>query len=135
RSILTLRNAGVGTLDWSIPTPSITGAGLPVASRAPAVSASRAAAAPADLGTLVAGSGGPDAFGYRYIDSDQPGGPDFVWVDLNSSGHGIPIDGLQTDDQISDALPLGFTFPFYGQSFTSVRVSTNGFLTFTGTTA
>src|SRR5262249_7689325 len=79
--------------------------------------------------------GGPDAFGYRYIDSDQPGGPVFSWKDLTTSGTGLPIDSLVGDDQISEAIPLGFSFPFYGQTFDAVRVCTNGFLTFTGTNA
>ena len=116
---LVLRNAGVGTLDWEIPLPVIGGPG---------------GALPGGAQALMA-AGGPDAFGYRYIDSDQPGGPEFVWDDLTLSGEGVPIDSLTTDDQISEAIPLGFTFPFYGQNFDSVRVSTNGFLTFTGNDA
>ena len=118
---LTLRNAGEGTLDWEIPTPVTGGAGQ--------------AAAPAATDPSAAAAGGPDAAGYRFIDSDHPGGPEFVWEDLTLSGRGSPIDSLTTDDQISEPIPLGFPFLFYGQTYTSVRVTTNGFLTFIGNDA
>ncbi len=35
------------------------------------------------------------------------------------------------DDVVSSAIPLGFTFSFYGTAFTNCYVSSNGFLTFT----
>ena len=38
--------------------------------------------------------------------------------------------GARGDDAISDPLPIGFEFPFYGRTFTTVRVCTNGFLSF-----
>ena len=34
------------------------------------------------------------------------------------------------DDQVSSAFNLGFTFDFYGQSFTQGRIATNGCLHF-----
>jgi subtilisin family serine protease/DNA-binding beta-propeller fold protein YncE len=126
---LTLRNAGVGSLDWEIPPPITGGAGQS-AGAAPA-----AGAAPVGAPVSAAGTGGPDPAGYRYIDSDQVGGPEFAWDDLVLTGRGSPIDSLTTDDQISEAIPLGFPFPFYGQTYTAVRVSTNGFLTFIGNDA
>ncbi len=129
---LQIQNAGQGTLDWSIPLPAISGPGGTAQSLDAAAAEAWPGTAPRIVAPLVASSGGPDAFGYRYIDSDEPGGPEFVWEDLTQSGRGIPIDSLTTDDQISEAIPLGFTFPFYGQTFDAVRVSTNGFLTFTG---
>ena len=137
---LLIRNAGEGTLDWTIPPPAISGPGGVAQSVAAGAPATVQGAASIGAGTrressLVGGAGGPDAFGYRSIDSDQPGGPDFVWEDLTQTGRGVPIDSLNTDDQISEAIPLGFAFPFYGQTFNTVRVSTNGFLTFTGNSA
>jgi len=74
--------------------------------------------------------GGPDEFGYEFIDSDVPDGPSFEWLDIADSGTAIPLSG---DDQISGLLPIGFGFPFYGASFTAVRVCTNGWLSFTST--
>lgn len=79
----------------------------------------------------INGSGGPDAFGYLWKDSDQPGGPVFNWVEIGATG--TPLTTLNGDDQSAGPISLGFDFPFYGQSFNSVRVTTNGFLSFTDT--
>jgi hypothetical protein len=107
----------------------------------------RSAATPAELGVPyhelakgapdvytgeppVTASGGPDAFGYTWIDSDSPGGPTYEWVEI--SGIGTVVGG--GDDSNLGPFPLGFGFPYYGQTFTSVRVCTNGWLSFTSTT-
>jgi subtilisin family serine protease len=79
----------------------------------------------------LTGTGGPDGGGYSWIDSDEANGPDYDWVEI--SGVGTPI-GL-TDDSNQGPFALGFTFPFEGADYTSVRVCSNGFLTFTGTTS
>ena len=75
------------------------------------------------------GSGGPDAFGYTWIDSDEEGGPDPTWIEINFCG--IPIGS--GDDSNEGPFELGFPFYFYGTEYNSVRVSTNGFLSFTST--
>jgi sugar lactone lactonase YvrE len=102
---VTIVNAGAGTLDWSIPTP-------PLLSEATG---------------STAREGGPDRFGYRFIDSDQPGGPEFIWEETSVTGN-IIGKSLST---LSDPLPLGFAFPFYGRTFDSVRMCKCGYLTFT----
>jgi subtilisin family serine protease/sugar lactone lactonase YvrE len=107
---MTVRNTGPGTLDWSLLEPQLR----------PHV-AERTGPAPAAWG-------GPDAFGYAFIDSDEPDGPVFAWRDIGALGTNAQVQG---DDVISQPIPLGFTFPFYGQSFESVRVCSNGFLSFT----
>ncbi len=76
-------------------------------------------------------SGGPDMFGYRFKDSDEPGGPSFDWFDISSIG--TPLAGLDGDDELSAPIPIGFDFSFYGNTFNSLRVSTNGWLSFTST--
>ena len=79
----------------------------------------------------ILGSGGPDLFGYRWLDSDAVGGPTFSWTDI--SGIGTPIPSLTGDDQTATGIPIGFPFQYHGNSFTTVNVSTNGWLSFTNT--
>ncbi|MCK4774614.1 MAG: choice-of-anchor D domain-containing protein, partial [Candidatus Krumholzibacteria bacterium] len=74
---------------------------------------------------VVLASGGPDGFGYRWIDSDEPGGPVFNWVDI--SGVGTP---LFLGDDGSQLVSLPFVFSFYGVDQTSAIISANGYLTF-----
>jgi hypothetical protein len=70
-------------------------------------------------------TGGPDAFGYTYIDSNEPGGPVYVWEDISATGSFLV---LGDDDSI--AIPMGFDFPFYGRTFDQVSVHSNGLLHF-----
>lgn len=73
--------------------------------------------------------GGPDGYGYIFIDSDVSGGPSFIWYDA-SSGQTITLG----DDQ-SIAITLPFSFPFYDLNLTSIFLCSNGFLsTSTATT-
>ncbi|MCB9357911.1 MAG: S8 family serine peptidase [Calditrichaeota bacterium] len=70
--------------------------------------------------------GGPDTFGYTWIDSDEPGGPVYSWFEINGIGSNSGITG---DDQfVSIALP--FSFEFYGISYNSVNVTSNGLMNF-----
>ena len=71
------------------------------------------------------GSGGPDGFGYEWRDSNASGGPSFDWIEISSTG--APL-ALGDDD--SAVVDLPWAFPFYGSSYTSVTVSSNGYLTF-----
>jgi hypothetical protein len=71
------------------------------------------------------GAGGPDTFGYTWIDSDEPGGPAYDFVDISGSGTSVSLadDGAQS-------VTLPFAFPFYGETFSSVAIVSNGFLNF-----
>ncbi len=80
---------------------------------------------------MIDGSGGPDAFGYRWKDSDAPGGPAFDWIDISTTGTVAIASG---DDTNIGPFPIGFTFKYYGTDFTTFRVCANGFLSFTATT-
>ena len=70
-------------------------------------------------------AGGPDAFGYEFIDSDEPGGPTFSWIDITGTGTAVTLS-----DDSSVLVPLPFVFPFYGAAKTDVRIGSNGYLTF-----
>ncbi|MBK6765728.1 MAG: S8 family serine peptidase [bacterium] len=66
--------------------------------------------------------GGPDEFGYRWIDSDEPGGPVFNWLDLDAIGTNT---GMSQDFE-TVALTLPWTFEFYGVGYNTINVSTKG---------
>ncbi|MDH5185582.1 MAG: M6 family metalloprotease domain-containing protein, partial [candidate division WOR-3 bacterium] len=70
-------------------------------------------------------TGGPDASGYRWIDSDTTSGPTYSWIDITSVDAFL---GRGNDALYSFVLP--YNFNFYGTNYTDVRVSTNGWLSF-----
>ncbi|MDC8004567.1 HYR domain-containing protein [Aureisphaera galaxeae] len=55
---------------------------------------------------------------------DQSG--TFNPIDISASGTDVTL----SDDQVSDPLPVGFDFNFYGIDYTDFRISSNGFITF-----
>ena len=73
----------------------------------------------------VYGMGGPDTFGHFWIDSDEPGGPTFSWMDITGTGTAIVL----TDDDFEE-VALPFTFNFYGVDKSLIKISSNGYLTF-----
>jgi hypothetical protein len=119
---LVVQNTGGSNLYWSVGT-SINGAGA--LSYAPLALAK----GQADPRPGILGSGGPDAAGYRWKDSDAPGGPVFGWVDITGVGQAHPE--LLDDDRTVGGYPIGFAFPFYGGSFSTVNIGSNGSLSFT----
>ncbi|GBL36281.1 hypothetical protein EMGBS15_18760 [Filimonas sp.] len=46
---------------------------------------------------------------------------------IEAGGTAIPT---LNDDQVSGAIPIGFTFRFYGNSYTQLYISSNGFISF-----
>ncbi|MCK4680054.1 choice-of-anchor J domain-containing protein, partial [bacterium] len=83
------------------------------------------------------GTGGPDAFSYRWIDSGEDGGPVYDWIEISETG--TPIITYEApyfygDDNMSPPLPIGFSFPFYGIDRTEMYVDTNGEILLTDNT-
>lgn len=76
---------------------------------------------------VVVGAGGPDAFGYKWIDSDESGGPSYSWQDISTIGTQLT---LADKDEGWSEVNLPFTFPFYGVDNTTVKIAANGFLSF-----
>lgn len=121
-----LFNDSPGTYDWQAPQPALDRVAPQPAPAWPEPTGSKGVDAPA-RSAQPAGEGGPDAFGYRWLDSRTSGGPVFRWVDVIAPANQLSITG---DEQMSDLMPVGFTFPFYGRQYTRVRVGTNGYLSF-----
>ena len=68
-------------------------------------------------------TGGPDAFGYFYIDSAEPGGPAFSWVDISATG-----TNLGSGDDATSQVVLSAPFNFYGTNYSALQMGTNGYL-------
>lgn len=73
------------------------------------------------------GQGGPDDFGYSWIDSEQDGGPNWEWTDISETGD--LVEGL-FDDLMVGPFTLPFTFPYYGQEKNHYWISPNGVISF-----
>ena len=89
--------------------------------------------------------GGPDAFGYSYRDSNEVGGPQYVWENIEKTGIDYQ-DNYKTGDNYVRAstgnldkdlpnsmglpIPIGFDFDFYGNTYSYVRLAGNGYITF-----
>ncbi len=95
---LTITNSGSGTLDVVI-----------------------------DIADVDRNSGGPDTYGYTWIDSNETS-LEYNWIDISSTGTVI----AEEDDGVSE-IDLPFTFSFYGEDYTSLSVCSNGFLNLAGT--
>ncbi|WP_412061228.1 T9SS type A sorting domain-containing protein [Rubrivirga sp. IMCC45206] len=72
-------------------------------------------------------AGGPDGGGYTFADSDEPDGPTYGWTPLSADATVVFL-GPMDDGSAEVALP--FDFPFYGQTYSSMWVSVNGFVAF-----
>jgi len=75
----------------------------------------------------AADEGGPDEFGYGWIDSDQPDGPIYS---LDFSPSTSAAQPFVLDDDSAVTISIGFTFEFYGQQYNQLHVHSNGGITF-----
>ena len=72
---------------------------------------------------VFADSGGPDAFGYRWIDSREPGGPVFDWIDITETG-----TALSGGDDITHRVLLSDIFEYYGIDYDTLSICSNGWV-------
>lgn len=93
--------------DWPLSFTTLAASGLPTGER----------------------TGGPDAFGYAFEDSTEPGGPNYGWVNIAATG--TVATSAMADDG-SELVALPFPFNFYGTVHSSVRIHSNGYLDFDG---
>ena len=79
----------------------------------------------------MAATGGPDAGGYEYYDSDEEGAAPFVWESIEGNKNSVGIPEFHEERSILfGPVPIGFTFSFYGVDYTEVYISKYGYPTF-----
>jgi hypothetical protein len=135
-------SADTGALEFGLPAPIYGAGAVPALSLAtPALSAELAPGTSATLRIELSNTGdaplayafvNPAADGYALASSASPGGPAYEFDDLVTVT-GTPVWTTAQTGALSAPIAIGFAFPFYGATYTSVRVSTEGHLTFTGT--
>ncbi len=125
---LNISNTGTASLAYTISL--VEGErGMTVPSTVPSIHLEKGQKDERDAVTPITGFGGPDAFGYSWTDSDEEDGPVYGWIDISGSGSVVP----SADDGNSGPYNLGFDFSYYGNTFDTIRVCTNGWLSFTST--
>jgi hypothetical protein len=80
--------------------------------------------------------GGPDASNYYYLDSVTPDTAIYSWIELRDSTGVTWISAWVSydDGMATNYVPLSFTFPFYGGSYTQFKPSSNAQIEFGTTT-
>lgn len=121
---LTVSNTGQAPMDFHV-TVAPSFAGSPDWKRYIESNPVKGDYAAEPAGYAGAGAGGPDQFGYIWMDSNQAQGPEFSWIEISEVGTALT---LRDDDSVVVNLP--FAFPFYGQNKNQVRICSNGYLTF-----
>lgn len=126
---LTISNSGASDLDFSVTFEQGTSAQTAndASGVVPPIEVGKEGKDTRTHQAMLQAAGGPDPFGYRWRDSDEAGGPKFAWVDARL---GTPVQ--LSEDQFKTGIPLGFTFNYYGQEFTSIGVGADGWLSFNG---
>ncbi len=76
---------------------------------------------------------------YSAVASWEAGGPGFAWIDARTLGSKIPNTSYYSsgvdprDDGTAGPLPIGFSFPYFDSSYSSMFVGVNGAISFTDT--
>ena len=86
----------------------------------------------------IVGSKGPDDFGYRYITSNDTGGPVYEWENFTNDAQRL---SFRADSSLQPPIPVnGFfyklesssnpPFEFYGEKYNRIYIAGNGYLVF-----
>lgn len=78
-------------------------------------------------------SGGPDAFGYTWKTNQDPNGPTFNWIDIDSLPETVDVTAL-ADDNIRGPFSLQIPFHFYWYDPAVFFVGSNGYIGFSNGT-
>jgi len=104
-----IQNTGMGSLHYKIESTTLQSFNLPLKNK-----------------ESITRYGGPDSFGYFWVDSDEPSGAVFDWIDITNIGTPVTLG----DDESSEFISLDFDFPFYGNIFNQISISSNGWVSF-----
>lgn len=74
---------------------------------------------------LFGASGGPDAYGYVWRDSNEPNGPVPNWIPLNANF--VQVTGL-ADDNSAGMFNMNWDFHFYWGDYNTFKVGSNGWI-------
>lgn len=87
---------------------------------------------PSNTGSQAEATGGPDDFGYVFADNAEAAcAGTYAFVDITSTGTAAALVGQ--DDAYAGPFPFGFSFSFYGTSYTDFYVGSNGVVHFVNT--
>lgn len=80
-----------------------------------------------------AATGGPDAFGYTFVDSSEPGGPAYRPIDVTTTGTAVLVGNEENrGDDIAAVVVLAAAgapgFSFYGTTYPALVMTSNGYL-------
>ena len=85
------------------------------------------------IASVFGKTGGPDNFGYTFIDSndDLSLKSYYPWIEIKDTGTKITSwDTGGCDDRYKTGIPLGFDFNYYGNNYNKVNIMTNGWISF-----
>jgi subtilisin-like proprotein convertase family protein len=78
--------------------------------------------------------GGPDNFGYNYVDNLDGDTATYSWIELEGDANAV-WPNFDSPDDAGVIVPLSFYFPFYGASHNEIRINSNGLIEFSTTSA
>lgn len=81
------------------------------------------------FGTVQAGSGGPDLYGYIWRDSNEPNGPVYSWRDITTLPGAVQIAGLSDDNSVGP-FAIGWDFHYYWTDNSNFKFGSNGWVGF-----
>jgi uncharacterized repeat protein (TIGR01451 family) len=87
-------------------------------------------------GVARAATGGPDGFGYEFVDSREAGGPAAALIDISATGTPVLVGTVEDGGDDIASAPIDLTaagtrpgFPLYGVVYPAVVMTSNGYLT------
>ncbi|MDP8207249.1 MAG: carboxypeptidase regulatory-like domain-containing protein [Candidatus Electryonea clarkiae] len=77
---------------------------------------------------VAARTGGPDDYGYEFIDSQEEDGPEYNWIDISETG--TEITDLYGWNRTVGPLEIPFDFIFYGTEYDEFWICVNIWISF-----